>query len=377
MKTEDTVVIFELGHHHEVLEQLILVLSKIARSVICIIDMINQNDFLPVIVNVQYLTLNQYRDPDHINRKQLLDKAHFILFSTYSSNMDLHFYKKYGFKTYILIHGANYFLHPIANPFKPLLKWKSILHILKEIIEGEYSKRRSIARITRLLSTSQFAPDYLKFRHITLTYLPTTFYTPSSDQYPRENKILKIVIPGRIDQESKDVDLLLEALGTVSRKIKQQTHIHLFGKTKDFKKLLPFKEELDRQESKLKVNLHAQYLPHNQYQSILTFCDLILLISKRIIRNKYATEINGITHITGGLNDAIRYAKPILLPDWYPIPGNYAKITESYTNAVDLANKIFAIIDEKKYLLENHLRVEASQEHTESYVINYFKKIFY
>ncbi len=251
-------------------------------------------------------------------------------------------------------------IHAVNNFFKS--KWsinikRSLRHISKKIL----------AKVTdTYLVNAERMSKYIKENK--LTYKPC--YTIAPVYYKeKNNNILNIntftvVIPGSVDERRRDYKIALQAWKIFLRRknLLAEARLILAGRiteyAKDIMNLYNIEETL-----KQTIVLYTKDIPECDFQQLMA--DASVILSPQVIETNTEDniiEIYGITKNSGNSYDAIRHAKPFIVPDQLIIPEMLKLSTTRYTTAIDLANKLLDLFENTDHYKQQCQKAKESSE---------------
>ena len=248
---------------------------------------------------------------------------------------------------YIVLHDLNYSFSTTEALARenPLLVWgkrlvgfphRRQLHRLMQGAVGYLYPTPSL----REYGAEQ--PYYERKRHLHLPFAAAQQAT-RSDGFLHG---LTIVIPGAVRRATRDYSVLYRALEMVMERAKKPVTVHFAGLvtdsgiTRDFNRLQSREKSRETPGQQLSVIFHPTGLSIEAYDRLLAAADILISPVRQHVRISGTWEILGRTKITGGFFDAIRFSKPLFVPDWYD-PSNEDLLR--YTTATDLAESICAL----------------------------------
>lgn len=191
-----------------------------------------------------------------------------------------------------------------------------------------------------------------KFTRKNVYHLPLVLY---KSQFSENRNKISFVIPGSIDERRRNYDFLLNALEEISNKNVEFTFaggpvgkygneiINRINKllTRGFK-IIYFKEEVSEKE----------------FQEIINNASALIspLVHTTAIHDNI-NEVYSVSKTSGNINDAIRNAKPLLLPIYINVPAEIKSSCIFYTSEIELVHILNNLINDKKVL--NYYNSEA------------------
>jgi len=311
--------------------------------------------------------------------KKICDKKIDILFvnTIHETLLDLICYLKFRPKsrTVLLIHHVNAW-------FKPRLVFK-ILHPIR-------------AFDTNMGSALIHSFIFPKFDAINVIYHPLKDYIKTHTNYEREiftlptsifdkttltsesndDEILKIIMPGLIQEHRKDYDIVFTAFSSLFEQHKNKIKliipglpVGLYGK-RIYEK---FKSLCDKGYD---VVIFDKYVPDDIFDKLLNQSNIIIAPIK--IKTRADNEIEeeyGKTVGSGVIFNAIQYAKPIIVPYEFNMLPELKSSTLTYKNSQELESVINTLLldHEKLKKLKKEALLNAEKFSLEN-LQNYFKQ---
>ncbi len=264
----------------------------------------------------------------------------------------------------LILHNGHTFLAPYSNLIFPkrLIDWGRFLRFL--LFRQAHQRRQLLASVDYLCGPSEEIQTHwlktwpsLKQRHQWIKPLPFAFFEGIPAREASE--VVRMVIPGTVNPEGRNYDLVREALQKVLPRLSRKVELLFLGSANrgEAKKVLRSFAALET--DNFRCLTFSTILPQADFDRYLRTTDFLLLPLRShyplgLIRERY-----GYSNISGGLNDALRFGIPVLLPQHYPIPAAIKALAESYTNAEQLADLLYAWIEGKTFLA---LRATAAEQ---------------
>jgi len=252
----------------------------------------------------------------------------------------------------LLIHSLNTFLNPIDySQFKVDIPFtfpcENLLRLGKaSLYQTTKTKRAALASMTALTTPSIELESQLKSYPSNSLYKwisPIPWVWPEFQSEPKASPQLHLVIPGTVRPEGRNFDPLIKAIEGLPKNYTRTWKITLAGKVEGRfgKEILNRLQHAIRDRGILIYALNGY--SQMQYEQILQDADFFLLPLKPNLHLGLYTERYGQTNISGGVSDAIRFQKPILIPDWYTFPIYWKHLAIPYSNAFDLMEQLLTV----------------------------------
>ena len=170
-------------------------------------------------------------------------------------------------------------------------------------------------------------------------------YDPMTQESPDETERLVCTIPGMIDTSRRNYSVVRDAIGQLSQPQKATLEVVLLGRP-----IGPDGEAVvsaigDLQTEGLSLRTFEGWIETAAFKRELVRSDILLSPLKRTRQVDGFTEQYGRTKGSGVLGDGIRYATPLVLPDWYQVPDQLRSATRKYASGGELAEVLAALTE--------------------------------
>jgi len=189
----------------------------------------------------------------------------------------------------------------------------------------------------------------------------------------------RIAVPGRISQHVRDIDTLLDAMETVFERYDDEVVLDFVGRLYgDYESVLDRIETL--QDRGYDVRYREDWIPYEEFAEGLRAADIIInpLHVRRVLKHPLRSDMwTGRTNGTGLIFDALRYARPLVVPELFPVDERLEPFTETYDNVEHLSELLLELLsdDERRRTLQegvdraaSDLTVEAQKPRFETIV---------
>lgn len=259
--------------------------------------------------------------------------------------------------------------HPSLNRSAKENFYLPIKYFFKELKRQVFrNKLTALLKLTnqKVLVYSDSQKEHLSsfFNNKNIIVFPFCIHQPSQD-LSTENNLLRICIPGSVDNHRRDYLGLFDLITSNLELFKGKICIDLLGyiPKKEFY-LIPKIEKLSK--SGITFIFGKGFIEEAEYNYRLNSCDIILgnLNVQLNSQSKY-----GLTKETGVIFNMIKAGKPGIFPAHYPIPTDFKSICLIYTD--NLIDQLLSLINDK-YKLEL-LKVEAKEVMKKYEPLNLYK----
>lgn len=288
--------------------------------------------------------------PAFITRnKRTIDDCEILIFTTLVSNFAFFAQQRFVPKTILLIHKGNFFFARSKSlqirSFKDGLRWLRSVWLR----EG-YFQRKMLQNFYGCAFLDPLVKEFMQPHlpaNLRIIDLPSVYY--SSVPAPL-NPTAQIVVPGTVSALTRDFEILFAALKLVDGKLKQPIHLIFLGNAGTSRALVLLQLMGQQDFEQIHIQTFKSTIDESAYTAQLQQADFLILPFKASIQFGIFQEWYGKTTISGGINDMLRFGKPTLLPNFYPLHPALNQLTRRYQNANELAQLLLEWVNERAYL---------------------------
>lgn len=290
--------------------------------------------------------------PQFIRRvKKQLDGVDLIVFTTLVNHFAFFAKQTFTPPTVLLIHKGNVFFAPQSNLC--IRNLKDVLRFLRSLWRRDDFFRKKLLEKTSYVSFTDasieaymqaLVPDSVRL----LPALPFAYFTPT---LPQPNTPIQIVIPGTVSALTRDFELLFLALEKADALLNIAVDLIFLGNASGHRASPLFDLVQNNHFPNINIQTFNLMLPEQEYHKQVLHADFLLLPLKEQIQFGTTREFYGKTSISGGINDMLRFGKPTLLPEFYPLDPALQSLCERFHNAESLADLLLKWVNERYYLL--------------------------
>ena len=283
----------------------------------------------------------------------------------FESILDLPNFKKFNPRSKVIfsIHSINAWLNNknlisnIKNIFrKPMhindeSEYNLFLrpwYVLDTIISSIYINRYILPRFDGFIVYQSPMIKYIK----SLGYNKPVFLIPAGfydgkerrEERKKDNKIIFGVI-GKYDEKRRDYDIVLDVFEKIFRKYNDKTSLMLLGRPRGFygKNVIKKSQNLNYKWQNIKY--FSDFIPYDEYNKLAESVDfLVCPIRMETWGEGVIREIAGITRAGSGPLEAVRFRKPLIVPEKYEMPEEFKSSTLKYKDKKDLYRIVEEII---------------------------------
>ncbi len=355
------ITVIEIDYHAEVLRDLCLLLEEMGVEVeLFVKEKILRQTGLNVGEHpcIHVHLINSRREVLEVFQKNrpLINRTHLVIFNTLASFYKLFSNLEITPPILLRIHNANTYL----NPKVPLRLgrsldevWYSIEHIFwKSIIQLDwYYRRKFLRKVDRFVFPSdsmiQFVLNQKLVQESKLlsTPIPLTF---SKSEFHREKSLDKLVItiPGTVERKRRDYDSVLNGLRQLTKNERSRIELVLLGKLKG-RYAAELVRKLNELTGGLIITCYEQFVSQEIYEGVMSRTDVLLLPIRTETRYQIYQETYGLTKISGGEGEMIKYSLPGIIPEEYKISQYLGPYSLSYSNADSLKEILSGLLSDK------------------------------
>ena len=265
-------------------------------------------------------------------------------------------YASLNFKaiTILRIHNVNTWLNRAKSvniSFSPYILYKDISYFIRIAIFGLdwYYTKKLLDKIDFITLPNKTIQKYVAKNHLIESKkialsIPLAVYdkTLSKD---KKNSIVRITVPGAVDQRRRDYGLLLSVWKEIIPKLEKRVELVFLGKTKGRygKKIVIAFEQL--QTNNFTFRSYLTRLQQIEFNSVMKSTDF--LVSSIILDTRYKIyrEKYGYTKISGIETDVIRFGIPAIIPSGYPLDDNLKKLIDGYDSSEGFSELLLRYIN--------------------------------
>lgn len=176
------------------------------------------------------------------------------------------------------------------------------------------------------------------------------------------NETRRIAIPGRVSQNVRNIDQVLTAMERVFEQYSGDVILDFVGRlTGDYDSALKRIEMLQNQG--YDVRYREEWIPYDEFATALRAADIIVnpLHVRRTISHPFRSDMwTGRTNGTGIIFDALRYARPLVVPELFPVDERLEPFTETYDNVDHLVEVLLELLENEERLASLQSSVDAA-----------------
>lgn len=348
------IALLELQEHQEVLYGLIDLLLMQAVEIYVFAPAYMHEQLKPEWLENERLhwtsKLPEEPIPQFIRRvKKHLEVVDLIVFTTLVNHFAFFAQQNFTPPTVLLIHKGNAFFAPQSN--LSIRNGKDVLRFLRSLWRREDFFRKKLLEKTTYLSFTDplieaYMRDLVPHSCRLLSALPFCYFTSIS---PQSNTPIQVVVPGTVSALTRNFDLLFSALQKADAQLNTAVTLIFLGKASGPRAKPLFDLIQSNPFQNIQIQTFSEMLPEQEYLKQLQTVDFLLLPLKEQIQFGTTREWYGKTSISGGINDMLRFGKPALVPDFYPLDPALESLSGRFHNAESLADLLLKWVNERSY----------------------------
>lgn len=248
----------------------------------------------------------------------------------------------------LVLHNLRYVFDPVDGRI-PIDGWRPAIRVALDWLRRPALTRLLDSAIAYLYTTPglrQFALRHASNlstpHHLTVPFAYTSPTACTVSEFP--HRPLRIVVPGSVYQRTKDYRSLLPFVENL-KKANVRVDLHLAGRIVDRQVVADIEKLINSSIHSpngggVMLYTYPEGLSTPAFTEVMNQSDILLapLQHKITVGNYY--EITGVTKASGVVYDAVFYQKPLYVPDWFDLAE--APIFR-YTDPGDLAQQIIQL----------------------------------
>ncbi|GAB4324666.1 MAG: hypothetical protein Kow00127_17340 [Bacteroidales bacterium] len=293
------------------------------------------------------------------SRLELINSSDIVLFNTLASHF--RFFTRLGITapTLLRIHNVNAYLRP-GRSFRPVFTphylFKDTSHIVRKTIGQSdwYWRARFLQKVDSIVFPDEFIEQKVKEQRLwpeerIAPFLPITFRDPLLKK-SEAGEIVRITIPGTIDNRRRDYRLVMEAIRKVAGKLEKEVELILLGRPKGSYGRKIAAGFMRLQTDRLRITTFDGKIPMEKFRQYLRETDFFILPVVIPTRYTIYREYYGYTKISGSINDMIVAGKPSLINRDYPLNRHLREICTTFDTPESLAGHLLDWVNQGAYL---------------------------
>ena len=226
-----------------------------------------------------------------------------------TANTYFNLYKKIAkqYNTALIVHNLNFVQTPAGKILRKIFN-QNKRSFLRLWLQGILHKDK-LQRLTRLLVLDKRL--ITQSNGVDIQLLPLSF-----NLYNKKvvlNQPVKVVIPGTVNNNRRDYQHVLEKI----KYFTSEMEIYLLGKAEEEDMLRKLSQTQASLHPNIRIIYYDDYISQEAFENVLKAAHLVLCPLQEKTFFMGVNEYYGKTKITGNINDAIKFGKPIILPDHY------------------------------------------------------------
>lgn len=343
------IAIIEPFKHYEVLAAILRLVKEEAIEVHCFTTVFCRDQISNTSDNIHFYTFSGERLADDFIEEhlELLNQCSFVFFTTLDIHSKLFSNQKISTKLLGLVHNANNFFF-YNNKKKAVDQVKYYFNKLR----GDFSKNAQVLnRLDRVVVPTKFIAEYIEIHYENrLNKLKAIeIAIPKHKPLIYNRKEVIITIPGTVNQDRRDYQLIAEKILSVDARIEVPVKLFFLGKlfSKKERKLL---EQLQTKKLKyVELVTFEDYVPIDTFREIIALSDFLLLPIQQLIQYKAFEEERGKSCVSGNINDMVQDGLPAILPSFYPLAQELEQMVGRYEKPEGLEDLLVDWISTKHF----------------------------
>jgi len=231
-------------------------------------------------------------------------------------------------KTILIIHNVNALLQSQENRWFNTSSVKmyllDLLVFFRNYIRRDaFYKRKMLHNFDHFSFPSEQVTSYAKalrtnFTNKIIAPLPFAFFTINQREKARNPSII-ISIPGVVFEHVRDYELAFQVFSELVPSLQQKVTLQFLGSAETEYGVVLMNKFQTLENDNFEIIFFQKFLSQNEFDRLLRRTDFAILPIKQLKKFGIIQEIYGISNITGGINDVLRFGIPTLLIDHYKV----------------------------------------------------------
>lgn len=364
------IAVIEINYHAEVLRNLCVMLAHDCFSVTIfttceIWRLVALNDDLTHRFNVVAKEDGEKFESYFKRNREQIDTNEVVLFNTLSQYHKLFARLNFRPRVILRVHNAMSELAPQSGVRLLERKMFSNLNrLFRRVLIGRewHYKAKFIESVdlvafpSESIMTFAIKMNLISFEKVLNPTLPTFFANDAQmHMKPKaDSSAVNIVIPGTVDFERRDYEMVLAALTLAQGRLSRNVNLTLLGAAKGKRGAELQKKFLALASDSFAVKVYPGFVENSEFSRVMSDADFMLAPLKSEARFQCYREHYGKTKISGAEADVMHYRVPALFPDHYLLGTELRLVCKSYSGIDTLAETLIYWV--------NHLEHEQIQQ---------------
>lgn len=188
-------------------------------------------------------------------------------------------------------------------------------------------------------------------------FSPYVYHSSDTDDVDRESDtgIVEITVSGRVVENVRDYDAILDVFEEVFSEHGDEVALSVLGRpVGDYgDRIMERCRALEADEYQVTYYPNTDWVPADEFDRVLERSDVLLnpiYLTEETTREPAPDEVRGTTKGTGVLFDALKYGKPLILPEGFTIAPMIEGSTVTYDTPEELRRTIEQLSADRKAL---------------------------
>lgn len=259
----------------------------------------------------------------------------------------------------LLLHNLHTWLIPWSNlqlsKISAAELFSDLARLLRFALQQRPQQRRLLKKIKAVGVPSQNMLRLVK-EFSRSGKMPEAFFVPFTYNTERVRSggnegTAEILIPGVVSRNGRDYQLVADGLADALPYCKRPVHLVLLGKATEMSTIRPLKE-LESKHPGFSLTYFTERLPQKTYDEYLKKAHFMILPFEPYQRFGIIRERWGVSKISGGISDMIRFGIPAICSAHYQLDPEVRSLTSPFSTGKELAALLIDWVNQQVYL--NH-----------------------
>jgi glycosyltransferase involved in cell wall biosynthesis len=179
-------------------------------------------------------------------------------------------------------------------------------------------------------------------------HFPPVVYEDDGEQ--RETDETVISVPGNIDQNRRDYDVLIDGLEQALTTLSSPVRVQLLGPPMEEYGSSVVQRCQSLRSEQCDVVTFEERLSSSEFEARMARSDLLISPLRYVMHpDQGQSEVFGITKGSGSVFDAIRHAVPAVFPHYFSLPHYARPSSQSFTDSEALAHVVTSFLEDREY----------------------------
>ena len=235
----------------------------------------------------------------------------------------------------LLIYDLNYY----ASEFHNINEGRNTLEVIKgQLLSERKYIRTAFKFVDQILVPSSKILDYAKQKNIQSIDGALNVLILGKLKKRKIKKTLRIVIPGSVSNSRKNYTAIFKALYDLNDShLRQSIKVTFLGLTDEKPAGKMIQKLSDDMKDHIEIEHFTTFVPQRNFNKIMKKSNFLLLPIAEKKESGAVHELYGYSTVSGCIADMVKFGKPALIPEFYPLEDSLESVCKRYSSGEQLS----------------------------------------